>query len=91
MKYALLALVGLLCVAGTAEARIFGRRARVNVVVGGHAQAVVTRPVVVQQQVVRRHVAAQPVVVQQVQAVHAAPVIVQPAQVVVPAYQFFAR
>ena len=89
MRFALLALVGLLFVAGDASA-FFGRRARVQrvvvqpqqVVVGHHAQAVVVQPqrVVVQQQAIH----AQPVVVQQ-QFHHAQPVIVSPARV------FFAR
>lgn len=90
MRFDLLALVGLLCLAGDASA-FFGRRARVQrvvvqpqqVVVGHHhAQAVVVQPqrVVVQQQAIH----AQPVVVQQ-QFHHAQPVIVSPARV------FFAR
>ena len=83
MRFALLALVGLLFVASDASA-FFGRRVRAQrvvvqpqrvvvapqrVVVGGHhAQAVIAQPVVVQQQL---H--------------HAQPVIVSPARV------FFAR
>jgi len=87
MRFALLALVGLLLVAGDASAFGF-RRGRVQqVVVGHHAQAVVVHPqrVVVQQQVIHGHQQfVQPVVVQQ-QFHHAQPVIVSPARV------FFAR
>lgn len=94
MRFAFLALVGLLFVAGDASA-FFGRRARVQQVVVQpqrvvvQRQAVVVQPQrVVVQQVQQFHAQPQRIIVQQVQQHHAQPVILQQ---VVPAYQFFSR
>lgn len=92
MKFALLALVGLLVCASDASA-FFGRRGRSQQVVVQPQRVVVQQRVVHPQRVVVQqaqqfHAQPQRIIVQQVQQHHAQPVILQQ---VVPAYQFFSR